>query len=287
MVKLALLIGIGDYPKGIFKSYKPLKGPQNDVERLSYVLRDEFGFEFMGNTPYHLNLKRSEILDRMERLKQEIKNKDGSTVLFYYSGHGYQIREKKGDSPPDELKDKKDEALVPLDAEYILDDELFQYTQELHQAADDLHLVFIIDACHSGTILRKKIYKRDADTTLVSRIAPDRVKPIEALPATHPKRGTSGWLSDQDVPPSYILLAACKDNQLAVERKFEETEEKTTFGVYTYFLVNELLHMHQIGKDWSYQDLQSRVRKNVISLYSDQVPDIEGASHLQVFKGDW
>ncbi len=284
MAKLALMIGIGDYPQGLFKKYKPLKGPQNDVARLSDVLHHEYDFQFMGNTPYHLNLKRSEILERMQELKKDITNKHGSTVLFYYSGHGYQIREKKEDGVPDESSDKKDEAIVPLDAEYILDDELFHYAQELHQTADDLHLVFIIDSCHSGTML-KLMSQGNAEN--VSRLAPDRVKPLVHLPPTRTKRGSSGWLSDQELPPAYVLLAACQDYQLAVEREFEDGERKNTYGVYTHFLIDELLQMRVIGQDWSYRDLQERIAEKVSALIYDQIPDIEGESHLQVFQGDW
>jgi hypothetical protein len=284
MLKLALMIGIGAYPKGLFTKYKPLKGPQNDVARLSDVLHDEYGFQFMGNTPYHLNLKRCEILERMEGLKRDIANKHGSTVLFYYSGHGYQIREKKENGTPDEISDKKDEAIVPIDAEYILDDELFLYAQELHKAADDLHLVFIIDSCHSGTMLKVRLQE---DIVNVSRFAPDRVKPIEHPIPTLPKGGPSGWLPERELPPAYVLLAACQDRQLAVEREFKDGGENVVFGVYTHYLIEELLHMRSSGRNYSYRDLQDRIAQNVSALIRDQTPDIEGESHLQVFQGDW
>jgi len=284
MAKLALMIGIGDYPQGLFTKYKPLKGPQNDVARLSDVLHHEYDFQFMGNTPYHLNLKRSEILERMQELKKDITNKHGSTVLFYYSGHGYQIREKKENGTPDETSDRKDEAIVPIDAEYILDDELFLYAQELHKAAEDLHLVFIIDSCHSGTMLR---FKSQGDNVNVSRFAPDRVKPIEHPIPSLPKGGSSGWMPERTLPPAYVLLAACQDCQLAVEREFKDSGEKIVFGVYTHYLIEELLNMRSSGRNWSYKDLQDNISRKVSALIGDQTPDIEGESHLQVFRGDW
>lgn len=284
MLKLALMIGIGDYPRGLFTKYKPLKGPKNDVDRLSNIMQEKFGFNFLGGVRCHLDLTRSEILDRMQSLKKDITNKHNSTVLFYYSGHGYQLRETKENGEPDESSDKKDEAIVPVDARYILDDELFQFAHDLHQAADGLHLVFIIDSCHSGTMIRLVSEERE---TRVTRIAPDPVNPILNIPQTLPKKGSSGWLSSRTLPPSCVLLAACKDHQLAIEDEFQEGNGKTYFGVYTHFLIDELLAMHTKNADWSYHDLQGRIVGKVTGFTSDQVPDLEGATHLQVFQGDW
>lgn len=72
----------------------------------------------------------------------------GERALFYFSGHGYQVRDNGGDEP-----DEKDEILLPHDfgldlAENVLvDDELASLLDRLR--TDDV-LVFL-DSCHSGT----------------------------------------------------------------------------------------------------------------------------------------
>ena len=68
----------------------------------------------------------------------------GDKVLFYYSGHGYQIFDESGDEP-----DQQDETLVSYDAwvdgrNMVTDDEL----KELFQKLDDRQVLAVVDSCH-------------------------------------------------------------------------------------------------------------------------------------------
>jgi len=69
-------------------------------------------------------------------------------VWFGYSGHGTYIRDTSGDE-----KDKRDEALVPIDYEtagLLLDDTLQSVLQLIHPRVT----VFLkLDSCHSGTAM--------------------------------------------------------------------------------------------------------------------------------------
>jgi hypothetical protein len=82
------------------------------------------------------------------------KTKAGDQVLFYFSGHGYHIKDINGDE-----KDHWDETLVTHDtmpnkdrtfSNMITDDEL----GALFDQIDDRKVTIIVDACHSGTITR-------------------------------------------------------------------------------------------------------------------------------------
>lgn len=128
--------------------------------------------------------------------------KAGDLVLFYFSGHGFQVPD--SDGPQDET-DGLDEALVPVDgraaspAMLILDDELALWASRVAERAK--HLVIVLDTCYSGGATR-------GQRTLVEEPAgrakgpPDRIIPDLAAPR----------LSQR-----VALLAACRGDQVAWE----------------------------------------------------------------------
>ena len=69
---------------------------------------------------------------------------------YSYSGHGTKIR----DDDRNEEEDGYDEALVPLDYQskgMVRDDDLYEIL--IADLADGVHMVSLMDCCHSGTIL--------------------------------------------------------------------------------------------------------------------------------------
>jgi hypothetical protein len=85
----------------------------------------------------------------MERLRSTVDRADpGDVVVFYYSGHGSQVRDRNGD----ELSDSLDEVLCPYDMDwsrntFILDDDLDELFAE---ASRDVVLEAFIDCCFWG-----------------------------------------------------------------------------------------------------------------------------------------
>ncbi len=79
--KVALVIGIGDYEKGI-----KLPNAVNDAKEMSSALK-KMGFFIAGNEP-KLNLKYNEM--RAALVAFECSIKAGDMVLFYFAGHGKQ-----------------------------------------------------------------------------------------------------------------------------------------------------------------------------------------------------
>eukprot|EP00756_Hemistasia_phaeocysticola_P018598 Hpha_TRINITY_DN15606_c1_g5::TRINITY_DN15606_c1_g5_i2::g.100743::m.100743 len=75
--------------------------------------------------------------------------RSGDSLFFHYSGHGGQQRDTSGDE-----EDGMDETLIPVDYQsngVITDDELFEYL--VAKLPKGVHLVCLMDCCHSGTIL--------------------------------------------------------------------------------------------------------------------------------------
>ena len=144
MAKKALLVGINAYPGS------PLSGCLNDVEDMFHLLTQFGGFS--PDAIHALCDQRATtqgIREGMAWLRNGVAS--GDEVVFHYSGHGSQVRCKRGD----ELDDGLDECLCPVnldDADYwdkgvIIDDELGDW---LASFPAGVRLTVVLDCCHSG-----------------------------------------------------------------------------------------------------------------------------------------
>jgi hypothetical protein len=154
----ALLIGINDYTASHLgvrrlapapgRDWPNLAGAVNDVRILKEMLPLLYGFA-PGDivTIVDQDATRVAILDAIKRHLVEPASK-GDVFLFYYAGHGSQVRNSLSDEP-----DKLDESLVPADSRLgapdIRDKELRRlFNQILDRGA---RLTVILDNCHSGS----------------------------------------------------------------------------------------------------------------------------------------
>lgn len=95
-----------------------------------------------------------------------------SATIFSYSGHGTKLR----DDDVGEEDDGFDEALVPLDfkegAGMIRDDDLYELL--IDNLADGVHMLSLMDCCHSGTILDLPyIFKGDGTSGAAMKLNDD------------------------------------------------------------------------------------------------------------------
>lgn len=139
-MKRALLVGINEYEDA------PLRGCVPDIQNVYNVVIEEYGFH-PDNVRLLLDRRatKAAIIVRLRWLINEAKS--GDTLLFYYSGHGSQIRDRDGD----ELRDRLDEILCPVDLcwdDPLSDDVLKDVFSKLKK---NIHLYVVLDCCHSGT----------------------------------------------------------------------------------------------------------------------------------------
>jgi len=142
--KYALLVGLNEYPPDWNCN---LNGCVNDVEGLRSDLINIFGFH-PDNIRVLTNSRatKNNIIDRLIWLIDH----DNSELVFQYSGHGSQVRDRNGD----ELDDELDEILCPYDMDFdypFTDDLLDNIFRDL---PENSFLTFICDACHSATMSR-------------------------------------------------------------------------------------------------------------------------------------
>jgi hypothetical protein len=137
--------GINNYPG----SENDLRGCVNDVILARSMFMKKFG---ISADYVHLRLdNRATLVAMRQKLEHMVKYTGaGDTAIFWYSGHGTQVLDRDGD----ELKDHKDEALVPYDFErygLLTDDWIAHYLSSVNS---DARIILIMDCCYSGTISR-------------------------------------------------------------------------------------------------------------------------------------
>lgn len=130
--KLALLIGIGQYPQ---ESGWPTIHGDNDVTIIKDLLFDQDFKEENIFTLTNSTATKASITSTLEALRQ--KAKQGDIVYIHFSGHGQQVTDLDGDED-----DHYDEAWIPYDARkkyeagiyegenHIIDDELNNYLND-------------------------------------------------------------------------------------------------------------------------------------------------------------
>ena len=147
MRRKALLVGINHYPD----AGNNLKGCVNDVLQVSRMLQEGFGFNDVRQIRL-LTDERATTAAIKDRLRWLLDGADaGDVLVFHYSGHGAQVRDRHGD----ELDDGLDEIICPYDLDWddpFTDDQLYQCLEGLKPG---VCLTVVLDCCHSGTGLRE------------------------------------------------------------------------------------------------------------------------------------
>jgi hypothetical protein len=97
---------------------------------------------------------KANILEEFTKLLSEAQS--GDLICFAYSGHGSYIDDINSDET-----DKRDEAMVPLDFDLILDDTLKSIIDT--HLKPNVTLFVLFDCCHSGTLLDLKYQYLDSE----------------------------------------------------------------------------------------------------------------------------
>lgn len=146
----ALIVGIGDYwPRG--KGGPDLRAPKADAKEAAAWMR-KLGIVREANQLLVLlnaDATREAMLDGFAWLMDQAY--PGDVRVFYYSGHGTQVKDASGDED-----DQLDEAICPHDASragFILDDDL---RERIERMPHGVLLEIILDACHAGTGTRAR-----------------------------------------------------------------------------------------------------------------------------------
>jgi len=157
--KRAVMIGIN------YVGHDPgeLRGCHNDVGNMKNYIMKVHGFEeenivVLMDDGQHPEPTKDAIIAAYKKVIKE--SKPGDSIFLHYSGHGSKVQDDDKDED-----DGYDEVLVPLDFQQvgmIRDDDLYDlFVKGLPQG---VHVVSLMDCCHSGTILDLPfVFQADGD----------------------------------------------------------------------------------------------------------------------------
>lgn len=261
----ALLVGINKYKM----SGNDLYGCVNDVTNMRDILLRYAGF-LVENVRVVTDERATydNIVDRLEWLIRDIQPEDN--LVFHFSGHGSQIRDRNGD----ELKDSLDEILCPYDMDwdehFISDDELHSIFSKLQAGTLDV----ILDCCHSGTGTRNphRIKCINPPVDIVCREADEMQS-----------RGIFQWLmslfkpeENEDKPIvtlNHSLMAGCRDNQTCADAEIGGKPA----GAFTYYLCK---HIRDAKGVVARKALKDRTKRSLAYNGFEQVPQLEASKKL-------
>jgi hypothetical protein len=264
MKREALLVGINDYD-----GVNDLQGCINDVTNVRSVLKTFFGFE---NTDIRVltdsRATKQNILLRLERMV--INAVSGDHLIFHFSGHGSQIRDREGD----ELADHMDELICPCDMNWddgFISDDMF--SDILKQLKKGVRMEILLDSCHSGTGTRDIIPYLTTDLSGISFSHNRYLKPpvdIECryLGDEEILKASKSFTTDKEITLNHILWAGCKDSQTSADALIDGNYN----GAFSYYFCK---HVRESGGKISRADLYTRVKNSLKFNHFSQVPQLE------------
>ncbi|MDP2751723.1 MAG: caspase family protein [Rhodocyclaceae bacterium] len=269
----AFLVGINRYKT----PGSDLQGCVNDVTNLRDILLKYFGFTVKNiRVLTDARATKAAILTRIDWLIKDAKA--GDRLLFHFSGHGSQIRDRDGD----ELKDQLDEIICPHDMDwdgtFITDDDLRDRFATLPKG---VNLEVLLDSCHSGTGTRNQPtpfsppspacggegvgYPNPRFLIPPVDIACRAEGEEEDLPKRNMLKGTSKPIMGIT---GHVLFAGCRDNQTSADAYINGSYN----GAFTYYLCK---HLRETQGNITRADLIKRLRASIKFNGYSQVPQLE------------
>jgi uncharacterized caspase-like protein len=234
--RYALVVGIDAYEAPI----PPLHGAVNDARDIAAALQKS-GVNRL-TLLLDKNATKAAVVAAWQSLLDEAK--PGDTIIFTYAGHGSQEPARPGDpDEPDGLDENFPLVQYGLSgsrlAERIVDNEIAQWLKDAE--AKKVYVVFVADACHSGTMYRSVslgLTYRAAPKLTISReelleFAPPAPEISEAIAPDARATFIAGVSDERLVPEVQIDGVARGALSFAFARSLEGAADADRNGVVT------------------------------------------------------
>ena len=250
------------------RDWHPLDGAVNDERAMHELLVHRYGFDNSHITELpNEAATRGHILAALEQ-NFVTDARDGDVLLFFYSGHGSQMRNSLSVSKGD----KVDETIVPWDANAGYFDIRDKELARIFNAALSAHhvtLTAIFDSCHSGSIARGLIHHKSKSEPEDTRDAHDGYN--ERAPE---ERGA-------------LILSAAQFDEEALESEDDAQQPAQPRGAFALSLMQAMQNsdpatpsielfraarsrLHTLGSDYSQEPVISgTVERQRLGLFGD------------------
>jgi metacaspase-1 len=269
----AVLVGVDAYER---PDVPPLRGCVNDVVLMRRVLKRCFG---VPNEDIRVLVDHRATKDNvLRRLWDTVRRAEpGDVVIFYFSGHGSQIRDRDGD----ELTDALDELLCPYDMDwdrgtYILDDDLDAIFASLPSG---VLLEAVFDCCFWGATPREFVWDPgpQAQRADVRYLTP----PVDIAARAEGDEDRLAYHRIADAAPfgrHHVFWAGSREGQMVTEDFFEGRVHGTFTYWYCRFLED---HFERTGGRYPRGRLFEDTREYLRGLGYPQTPELLAPSALR------
>jgi len=266
----ALLVGINDY-----KTINDLQGCINDVTNMRNILKTYFGFT---NDDIRIlvdeRATKKNILYRLEKMVAEANPDD--TLVFHFSGHGSQIRDRDND----ELNDHMDELICPYNLSwedgFITDDMLRAVLNKLKKG---VKMEIILDCCHSGSGTRDMILDPPGCSGTKVLFKNRFLRPPVDIECRYQgeeykMKPARAFKTDKEIILNHVLWAGCRDNQTSADAYIEGRYN----GAFSYYFCK---HIRDTKGKLSRDELHSRISDSLNQNNYNQLPQLECRDNLE------
>jgi hypothetical protein len=201
-----LVIGIDEYTHEA-----SLEGAVNDAEDIAESLDKLSPQQVVVLT--NEEATRARITQEWRRLLRLAKR--GDTIVLTYAGHGSQ----EADRPPRDEDDGLDESFLlgtfnrdresPAHSERLRDDTFYEWF--LAAEAEGVRVIFVADACHSGTVMRSMQGPSAPAVRSIPAYGLGEMPDLE-LPSAE-----AGGLSNTELPSNLVFFSATQEDQKSPE----------------------------------------------------------------------
>jgi len=267
MARRALLVGVNDYG-----GRGDLKGCVNDVLDMHFSLRSLFNFQTEEiRVLTDRRATSTSIKHRLEWLAGGAKA--GDFLVFHFSGHGSQIRDRNGD---EKLEDRLDELFCPCDINwddresYIIDDELYKIFKDVPEGA---LLEVFLDCCHSGTGLKEMGLEPPpelaAEHLTLNRYLPPPADLFLRFSGEEDELELRSFVKGLKSRSTkhHILWAGCMARQTSADAYINGRYH----GAFTYYLNSHLRRDPRVSRG----ELLTKVRASLRHAGFSQIPQLE------------
>jgi metacaspase-1 len=270
----ALLVGIDEYERPDIPS---LRGCVNDVALVRLLLKRYLG---VPNEDIRVVVNQRATKENiLRRLAATIERAaPGDVVVFYFSGHGSQIRDRDGD----ELDDGLDELLCPYDMDwdrrtYLIDDDLDAMFRAI---PPDVLLEAFFDCCFWGAGPRELLPEpRPQSLRTDVRYLPPPFDIAARVEGDEHRVDVHHLVACESFSGRNVLWAASREGQAAAEDYIEGRAN----GIFTYWGCQFIAeHIEKIDRTaYSRERLLEDLRAYLHSLGYAQTPELSAASDLR------